>query len=61
MSGRKSEKIDGIIEALNFFQITAATAGMDKAVLHNIEVIATILKNAVSEYRDYTKRYRLAG
>ncbi len=26
-----------------------------KAVLHNIEVIATILKNAVLEYRDYSK------
>ncbi len=59
MTGRKSEKIDGSIEALNSFQITAATAGMDKAskaVLHNIEVIATILKNAVPEYRDYSKK-----
>ena len=27
-----------------------------KAVLHNIEVIATILKNAVPEYRDYSKK-----
>lgn len=47
MAGRKSEKIGGSTEALNSFQITAATAGMDKAskaVLHNIEVIATILK-----------------
>ena len=58
MAGRKSEKIGGSTEALNSFQITAATAGMDKAskaVLHNIEVIATILKNAVLEYRDYSK------
>lgn len=58
MTKRKSEKIDGSIEALSSFQITAATAGMDKAskaVLHNIEVIATILKNAVPEYRDCSK------
>ena len=58
MIDRKNEKIDGSIEALNSFQITAATAGLDKAskaALHNIEVIATILKNAVREYRDYTK------
>ena len=58
MIDRKNEKIDGSIEALNSFQITAATAGLDKAskaALHNIEVISTILKNAVREYRDYTK------
>lgn len=58
MIDRKSEKIDGSIEVLNSFQITAATAGLDKAskaALHNIEVIATILKNAVPEYKKYTK------
>ena len=58
MTDRINEKIAGSIETLNSFQITAATAGLDKAskaALHNIEVIATILKNAVPEYKDYTK------
>lgn len=31
MIDRKSEKIDGSIKVLNSFQITAATAGLDKA------------------------------
>lgn len=30
MIDRTSEKIDGSIEVLNSFQITAATAGLDK-------------------------------
>ena len=58
MDKEQSDKIDGSINALNSFQITAATAGMDKAskvVLHSVEVLATILKNCIPEYRDYPK------
>lgn len=54
----KVEMMDGSIDVLNSFQITSDTAGMDKAskvVFHSIEVITEILKNAVPEYRDYTK------
>jgi hypothetical protein len=55
---KNTTPVEGSIGMLSSLQVTADTAGLDKAsknVMHNIEVLATILKNAVPEYRNYTK------
>lgn len=49
-------KIQGSAELLNSMQITADTAGMDKAskdIMKNKEVLAVILKGVVREYENY--------
>lgn len=51
------DKIQGSVEVLNSMQISADTAGMDKAskeLMKNKEVLAVILKGVVQEYQDYS-------
>lgn len=50
-------KVQGSVEVLNSMQITADTAGLDKAskdLMKNKEVLAIILKGVVREYADYS-------
>lgn len=52
------EKVDGSMEVLSALQLTADMEGLDaqsKLILQNKEVLAVILKEAVAEYRDYSK------
>ena len=50
-------KVQGSVEVLNSMQITADTAGLDKAskdLMKNKEVLAIILKGVVREYENYS-------
>lgn len=50
-------KIQGSVEVLNSMQVTADTAGLDKAskeLMKNKEVLAIILKGVVREYEKYS-------
>jgi hypothetical protein len=58
MNSQEYEAINGSLNVLNSFQLTENMTGLDSAsknVLHNVEVLATILKNVIPEYSDYTK------
>jgi hypothetical protein len=59
MNSQKDKAINGSLNVLNSFQLTENMAGLDSAskiVLHNAEVLATILKNTVPEYSGYMKK-----